>query len=317
MRKKPGKRKPASVPHKPRSGAKVRRKTSPGASLSKRLEKGRGPVRVTGKELAQLFAERAARRKERAQYKLARQSVGTYKVRKADKGKLIMVGAGGNKDPQARGKKGYAVYVTTTGKKRLLRIPAKEPFKARKLRTIADKLPIRRNLRRKIEAFQKKRLVTTAAGKGAIRGRSEIKLGGAWDFNNKAVTKLAKNLQKVVRAQRAFRVFNIHAYALIKLPGGGTESIEINVPIEKGDKDAIDLAGMENFIRQKFYAFLARQLAFHGLVSAGSANHIRSLAANQGMEKEEWVDKRGQPWAGADLEIVHILSLNWEIEQAK
>lgn len=70
-------------------------------------------------------------------------------------------------------------------------------------------------------------------------------------------------------------------------------------------------------MRQKFYSFMARELAFAGYVSNGSANHIRRLSDNQSRERDEWKDRRGEPWSGRNKQQVEIIKIEWQIEQAK
>lgn len=304
---------------------------------------------VSPAKLRKALSEQRSRRKLVLQEKAARAARAGYKPRKKDRGKVLMIGVKGQRDPQAKGRKGYLVYVTKTGKVWLQKVKGiKEPFKPRKLREI--EIPLKKNLHKKIEVFLQSRLVTVKRGKmtdaelvkkavkasgkmglrgdaaarmqdfqlsGRGRGAGKVKAGGAHDFNGKIVKKIAKHLQSVLRKQASQRVFTIQAIGLIQLPTGEREVIEFSVPIERGDRDGIDLGGIENFVKLKFYSFMAKQLSFMGYVSAGSANHIRSLSDNEGVDEGEWVDKNGQSWAGNDLEIARIISLEWRIEQSK
>lgn len=308
-----------------------------------------GDIVLTAGQQRTIHSVHRAQRREWEQRRNAIEAREHYRIRKKDLGRVVMIGRHGQSDPQKKGKKGYAAYVSTTGKIRLLKSGYKEqPYKARRLREI--ELPLQRNLHKRIAAFK---LATVGAGRirrersgaavaevnrrvkrfkltgssageygdfrlsGRGKGRVEVKLGGAHDFNHKAVKKIAAHLRTVIRSQRGQRTFNIKVIGLIELPDKSREVVTFDIGIARNDSDAIRLAGVENFVRQKFYAFMARELAFRGLVTRGSANHIRRLAANEGQDRSEWVDRRGQLWAGRDLEVINLVQLEWKIEQAK
>jgi hypothetical protein len=96
-----------------------------------------------------------------------------YKPRKKDRGKIVLIGTKGQKDPQLKGRKAYTVYVTKTGKKWLLKVPgAKEPYKPRKLSEI--ELPVRKNLRKAQSVFQASRRVYVSQHKAAVKGKGRI-----------------------------------------------------------------------------------------------------------------------------------------------
>lgn len=273
-----------------------------------------------------------------------------FRPRASDRGKIVLIGAHGQRNPQEKGRKGIAAYVTRTGKTRLLKIThLARPFKPRRLREI--ELPLRKNLARKVKQFQQQRAKILASGiirrpapteearivkavaktglqgdaarrledfrlgpKG--RGHGQVKSGGQWDFNDRVVNTIAKSVRKTIKAQEAQRQFIIRVMALMELPDGRREVIEFFVDIARNDRDAIALGGIENFVRYKFYAYMARELAFQGLVTLGSRNHIRRLSANQGKPEAAWVDRRGEAWSGKGLAVANILNLEWRIEQA-
>lgn len=282
----------------------------------------------------------------REQKRRALKAVAEFRPHKRERGKVIMIGISGGHTPQKHGKKGYAAYVTTTGKVRLLRAGYKnQPYKARKLRDI--ELPIKANLHKRVRAFRTAQIGRGRAVKeaGAIKkavaksarlglagdtayeyqtfqlsgrgkGRGQVKTGGAWDFNQSAVRQIASHVRKVIKAQRGQRTFTIEVIALIKLPDGSKEVVNFTIGIARNDSDAIEIGGVEAFVRQKFYAFMARELSFRGYVTTGSANHIRRLPDNRGVDRGEWTDKRGNEWVGRDLEVVNLLQLEWKITQA-
>lgn len=258
--------------------------------------------------------ERVARQTKSAR-KLAFAARDTFKPRKADKGQLVFVDTKGKREPGKANRKGYVIYVTKSGKKWLLREKkAKEPFRARQKSRL--NLPAGARFKRAKEKFVKKRLVTIHRQE-IVKGSGAISAGGAHDFSDKVSNKIAASVRKVAGSQASHRIFLVRFNALVKLPSGQIESISGDVPIEYPDHVAISSIGVQAWVRHKFYSFMARELAFAGYVSNGSANHIRRLAVNQNRSKDKWLDKRGEPWSGRNKEQVEIQKIEWKIEQAK
>lgn len=238
-----------------------------------------------------------------------------YKPRKADRGQLIFIDTTGRRDPSKKGRKGYAIYVTKTGKKWLLKEKrAKEPFRARTRSKL--NLPAGSRLKAAKEKFERRRLVTVHR-QAIVKGSGSATAGGAHDFSERVSDKIASSVKRVIGSQASHRIFQIEFNALVKLPSGQIEAISGQVPIEYPDHVAISVIGVRAWARHKFYSFLARELAFAGYVSNGSANHIRRLSDNSGKPRNQWKDKRGEPWSGRDKEQVEILKIEWKIEQAK
>ncbi len=279
----------------------------------------RKTVSMTPGQVASKLASQRQARIERQQRHKAEIARDTYKPRKQDRGKLLMIGTQGQKRPQDKGRRGYLVYVTKTGKKWLVKQRGvKEPYRARTLRDI--EAPATRNLGRAAKQFQRSRRVFVSHHRAAVKGRGELtpgKKSGGNDFNDKVVSKLAKGIKKTIDAQASHRSFLVSAMVLIQLPDGSTHVVNVEVPIDKPDHIAIRLAGIQNFVRQKFYAFMARELAYLGYVTSGSANHIRRLKANQGKPRNKWVDGRGDAWQGRKSDTVKIINIEWRMEQIK
>ena len=154
------------------------------------------------------------------------------------------------------------------------------------------------------------------SGKVVVKGSGKLKSRGQFDFNDKLVDKFAKGIKKTIQGQRSHRKFLITAMVLVRRQDGTDKAYTVEVPIEKADHVAIEIGGIRNFVRQKFYAFMARELAFDGFVSTGSANHIRRLKENKGKKRKDWT-KDGQVWEGHDYETVRILTIEYRIEQIK
>lgn len=225
-----------------------------------------------------------------------------------------MVGVKGERNPEAKGRKGYLVYVSKTGKKKLLKTHKQSPYKPTKLTDLepAD-YP---NLSNKIKQFTKAKRSLTRAGKIVLKGSGSVG-NGPWDFSDKMVDKMAKGIRDVIERQASRRSFILTSIVLIKLPDGTSQSLEIQVPIDKPDHIAIALGGIINFLRMKFYGFMARQLARLGYVSSGSNNHIRHLEENSGVDDADLVDGTGHSWKGIGKQVVRIKRIDWQLEQAK
>lgn len=269
---------------------------------------------LTAKQIGQILAAQRETRRLSKQRETARAARDTFKAKKSDRGKLLMVGTKGQRAPQSKGRKGYLVYVTRTGKKWLIKQAQKtEPYKARKLTDIEP--PARKNLKRATTQFQTARRQKISQSKVIVKGSGKVKTGGQWDFNDSAVSKIAASIRKTIERQASHRTFLIVVNALIELPGGRSQTITFELPIDRPDHIAIRLAGIKNFVRQKFYAFMARELVYLGFVSSGSANHIRSLGGNAGKPRSKWRDRRGESWVGRNLTVTKILAIEWKIEQ--
>ena len=251
----------------------------------------------------------------RRQAKVAQAARAAYKPRKRDRGKIIMIGTKGQKDPQAKGRKGFLVYVSKTGKVRLVKggKPG-EPFRARKFRELTAGA---KNLRKKSQDFETSKLELTAQQKPIRKGGGKISTSsGAYDFSDTVVSKIATDVKTALESQASRRSMLITTNALVKKPDGETVVISFQVQIDKQDHQAINLGGIKNFVRQKFYTFMARQLEFQGLVSKGSANHVRRRPENRGKDRAEWIQSDGQRWRGNESGVAEIKTLEYKIEQA-
>lgn len=257
------------------------------------------------------------KRKEQLQRQIALAARIKFKARKKDRGNLVFVSTTGKRGAQNKGRKGFLIYVTSTGKKWLLRNAGrkKEIWKPRKLSDIEP--PGTRTFKNKAKKFQAAKLVKVKQKKAVFKGGGSVESGGQWDFSDSVVSKIAKSIKKTIEAQASKRSFLISANVLVKKPDGSTMVYTFAVPIDKPDHISIRLGGIENFVRQKFYAFMARELQYDGYVTSGSANHVRRLVANKGLDKEDWTQGDGEKWRGNESETVVIQQIEWKIEQAK
>lgn len=150
-----------------------------------------------------------------------------------------------------------------------------------------------------------------------VKGKGQINVAGVNDFSETIVKKIALSIKKAIEGQASHRSFLITANILVKLPDGTTKVYQIQVPIARPDHISIKIGGLLNFVRKKFYAFMAKELAYDGFVSSGSANHIRRQNQNYGVTKGNWETKDGEAWRGQNSQIVHIETIEWKIEQIK
>lgn len=295
--------------------SRARRKS--GKAVVKRSTPRKPPQKVKIRKMSKLaiaeaLAAQAVRHHKQRLTKTANKAVAKFRPKKTDKGEFVMVGTDGKRDPQKRGKRGYLVYVKKTGKKELL--PA-EDLRSQKLTSI--KIPLQKKFAKARKNFTLARKVKVGSGRPRVVRRDKTKAGGAYDFSEKIVNKLSRSIQKALQGQASHRVFIINCNVLVRLPDGRRKVYNVEVPIERPDHITIKLGGIINFVRKKFYAFMARELAYDGYVSSGSANHIRRLGENQGSDMEDWVDDTGESWRGNESEIVHIETFEWTIEQAR
>lgn len=234
-----------------------------------------------------------------------------FRPKASDKGKFVAVGIDGKR--LQKGKKGYLVYVDSKGNKSWQWRRDKD-FLAKKIRRM--EVPLTKGRKRAAKEFLESQVEITGTGRAAVKGSGKVKPKGPYDFNDSVVAKMAAGIGNVLRGQRSNRAFLLNAMVLVNLPGGEEKVYNVKVPILRADHLAIEKGGIINFLRLKFYAFMARELAFDGYVTSGSSNHIRSLKENKGKKRKDWT-KDGRVWEGWDYTTVKIDTIDWRMEQLK
>lgn len=303
-------RKTAATPVRKKAEVRrLKRKLSP-AHIQRQREKARQAreLKITLAYAKQKEGDKLQRREDKA-----RLAVRKFRPRKADRGRYVMVGTKGGRNPQEKGHKGFLVFIDRRGKKKLQE-DYNKGYLARKIGEM--EIPILKTRNKARKEFLRARRVLMKSGRFVVKGSGHLKMKGQYDFNDKTVDKLAKAIKKTIVAQRSKRRFLITAMVLVRLPDGKEKAYTVEVPIDKADHISIEIGGIRNFVRQKFYAFMARELAFDGYVTSGSANHIRRLKENEGLDRDDWT-KDGQVWEGHDYETVRILTIEYRIEQIK
>lgn len=293
------------------------------ASRRKKVKRSVSRRSVTSRKLSpaqlkKLLLEREERKRLKRQEERAHAAVKKFRVRKADRGSMVFIGTGGQRNPSKKGRRGFLVYVTRTGKKRLLKQPGNEPYRARTITDIQAPFKGGKKFRLATEQFKKSRLIKTSEGGYVERGKGSLKTSNTqWDFTDKEVKKISNSLSKAFKSVRSHRTFLVQAKILAYDSDGEEHVFEINVPIDRADNIAIKLAGLQNFVRQKFYAELSAQLHYAGYVTSGSANHVRRLKQNTGKDRSEWKLDNGLKWRGNEDTVVKIRTISWRILQAK
>lgn len=241
----------------------------------------------------------------------ALKAVNKFRPKKTDRGNFVAVGTDGKR--LTKGKKGYLVYVDSKGGK-AWQWKRDDSFLAKKIRKL--EVPFTKGRRKAAKRFLESQIEVTGTGKAVVKGSGKVKPSGAYDFNDKVVATMAAGVGKVIRGQRSNRAFLLNSLVLVKLPDGQQKVYNVKVPIQRADHVSIDRGGIINFLRLKFYAFMARELAFDGYVTSGSSNHIRQLKENRGKDRSQWT-KNGQVWEGWDYTTVKIQTIEWKMEQLK
>lgn len=283
----------------------------------RKSSKGKSKERIISKQrLAEILSKQRQQAKDERAKQKAIQARIKFKPLKKDFGKIVMIGVKGERNPQAKGRKGYLVSVSKTGKKKLTKVAdGKNPYKPVKIADVEPQIN-KKNIKQVKNFLTARRDNLTADKRVILRCKDSFKMGGSHEFSESVVTKMATSLKECIERQASHRSFLMNANVLVRLPDGSNRAYNVLLPIDKPDHISIELGGMKNFIRKKFYAFMARELAFDGLVTTGSANHIRRLADNEDADPSEWVEPSGEIWRGNESEICNVRSIEWRIEQS-
>jgi len=300
-----------------------------GPSASKKSSRKSLQARIAASFAAQALARKQARQKRNAY--AARDA---YKPRKGDAGRYVMVGTKGKRNPQDKGRKGYLVYVTKTGRKWLIKRGGKRPylsgriselnpsdnrlqnaakqFRQAKLRRFGGK-PTLRTLR-KTEFSESEKKFNAKEGIESEKPEygETLETGGkGHDFSEAMVKKLGDELER--RFGQTGRKTPLLFTALLLLESG--EVVQVQIAIPTLDKIGFQFGGLRQFIRGGFYASMAQQLAFLGYVTSGSANHIRRVTGKS-FSKSNWERYHDKTWTGKTPSVVTIIRIDWKLEES-
>lgn len=266
---------------------------------------------------AQLARQKAQEREAKAQ-RVAQQAANAFRPRKSEHGKIVFIGTKGQRGASSKGRSGYFAKVTKNGKKRLLK-QVTHGYRATKKSEAS--IPERKAGKKAYAEFIRQQRVTVGSGseqqpvtktKGKASGMRK-----GHDFDSTVINKIASSLGKAANGQASQRSFAIEVRAEIEVPGEGNRYIEFATQARFPDHLKISAHWVRELVRRQLYGHLSRQLSYYGYVSSGSANHIRSLPINRGKKRENWKTKTGERWQGAGKDTVRIISLDWQIQQAK
>jgi hypothetical protein len=259
-------------------------------------------------------AERLLTRREHN----AERSLKAFRPRKVDRGQLHFIGTGGSRDAAKREAKGYLVYVDRNGQKSLVKqydkqLRRKVIPKAQRLRDVepfdSGKIRASRKFVNYTKTVFKQSFSTYSTGK--------VAKGNNFDSTSNLVNTLTREISTALGSRKSRRTFQVTIKCLVKDRKGKSHVIETSCKISRQDHVAIKKGGVKNFVQRKLYSFLSNELAQRGLVSEGSARHIRTLKVNRGKRKDKWVDNQGFTWEGHDRDVVTIQRTDYKIESIK
>jgi len=316
---------------------------------------------------ARLFKARQTADKARA---AAASTVNTFRPRKEERGTFVFLAKPSSAElrqikkagkrppkyvrvPAGTGRKAYAVYVTKTGKKKLV------PDKPKNLRTMAERLVksdrpelkpgspawekevvIRERLAKirskGVPAYTKPRnLDLFAAGKGSKRAAEDFYRGrrqrvfapgqlpefkargkGAVDFE-KISAGVARSLFAVWSRSRGRDVdLLVEWRAVVKEADGSAHRLTGMNSFKARFNQEFDVAGFKKFAFLTIYAKLAAQLSQKDLVTGGSAGYVQRLPANRGQaDRRQWLDARGERWEKNEFSEVRLVEFTFDVTE--
>jgi len=270
-------------------------------------------VRIPSPEVLQKRAELA---EAQALYKKA---VARFKPKKSELGTVVFVAS---KPPKGKSKrldrrsrqKGFAVYVTKTGKLEPLREQRRKPPVPRK-RASVDPAKFRRKAAR--EAGQRS-VFARVSGKRSLsrmfkpgRGRQSVD----W---MKVADHLAGAMARGMQTERRAHTQVVSHAVVVRTQEGTVRTFEATTNLMVSDEQAKTSPGPEwNAFAGKIneaYGLIAEQLKAANMVSRGSADYIRGLELNEDIEdQEDLMGEDGQRWEKNECDVVDIVSWSFEI----
>ena len=241
--------------------------------------------------------QRPVKRVSRATLAAAK-ALAKFRPRKHDRGKFVFVGSTGKRvSPKNRRSKGLFVYVNAKGKA--------QPVHAHYRKPIILAKPTDYDLSRtgKKRAFREYRQenrpqITRYQGRHFKLSDKDKRRGGL-DFR-RVCDRIAQDIEPNHGSVYQVRV------AVIVDVRGKLSTYDFEQRLRGGTH--------RDVVFRRFYAQLAEMLKRDDLVTGGSEFHIRTLTENRGMTREQWVDRRGEFWEKADLDVAKIKSASYEID---
>jgi hypothetical protein len=310
-----------------RSKKKINPRRSPRRGQSVRFKT------FTKEQLARQFARQKEKERSAKLGKLVRGAFSKFRPKKSERGSIVFINRSGKRDRS--GKVGYAVHITRTGKKRVVRQYDRKSGKvervpkARKISSI-DVSRVRNKKAQKI--FLQAHVNKVAAGSlrkirrsGKVSSAKDGKIDSTGtrfagsgkyrriDIGSEAAQTIGKELVKAFRSVRSGRDFLV-TFGIHVKKGNQRYWFETSRRIVRRDKQTLLLSEARAFVGREIYAFIARQLLAEGLVMRGSAQFISRLEENKGKKRKDWT-KDGFEWGGAGAEDVTIENVEWRFDQ--
>lgn len=126
---------------------------------------------------------------------------------------------------------------------------------------------------------------------------------------------LGRDLRAFIDSFRSRGTVLIDISFTVRFPSGELETHNATVSFSQSELQHLRPRDYEKFIQTKVYRFIAEQLSRHDLVTAGSASHIRSLSANRGLDRSDWVNRKGEAWDKADFQTVRIVQMSYQLSR--
>lgn len=246
----------------------------------------------------------------------ARDAVKKLRVKKADRGKLLFISVNGKRNPHHKKitRKGYLVYVTKNGTKKLVK-QNKYGYKATSFPNL--RLPLNPHLAKQREKILlarrklnlKKRVLRPKAHGTIIP--DDPKHSWASDV----VEKFFGVVEDYLETQRTEKTFLLSiAIKAREIP----QILTVVIDVDGHDFERLETyEDQADWLMRTFWADISSKLASYGFVSSGSAAHIKALRRNHGKPMDQWEVKDGGLWDRRHKDIITIEAFEWKIEAVK
>lgn len=313
-----GKKAPAKKVAKKSPAKKAPAKKAPAKKVAKAPAPTPPPVKITRaqKRFFKVAGQQAQEEKPRESFAAAFRD---FVPKESEFGSVVFLSREGKRVPRSYRNKVYAAYVTRRGTVKPYKEPGERVPVAHKIRTL--KIPHFKPQSARRAAAQ--RIFATTSSR--VRPL-QIRPGksGIIDLERDILPKLTKTLVEFTMTQaRGF--YGLMAWAATtRLADGRFRTFTGRV---KWDLSDAQVAAIRNgqlnrqwflpIVRGNLYADIAEALKQAGMVSGGSSRYISQLAANEDLDREDWVDNKGNRWEKNDLDEVEISNLTIEPLEVK
>ena len=263
-----------------------------------------------------VLAARIAREQAQAQYKRA---VAKFKPKKSELGTVVFLSA---RPPKGRSqrlerssrRKGYAVYITKSGKVEPLRERKGDPPVPRK-RASVDPAKFRRKAAR--EAGQKAAFASISSRRAL--GRTLTPQGNRTSVDWLRVeAQLAGAMSLGMRTEKRAHTQVVRHQVVVRTKDGAMRTFTATTNLHVSDQQAQmdpgpQWSGFSGKINEA-YSLIAEQLKAANMVSQGSADYISELDINEGVDDQQmWLGEDGSRWEKNECDVVDIVSWSFEV----